>query len=317
MIEIIPNWHPIWVHFAIALLATGAGIYLLLGWRANNSGTPFNAMIVARWMLWLGTLSGLAALLTGYLASISVAHDDLAHANMMVHRNWAFTAVTIFAVVAILEYIRRNQARASFLSAFLLIAGGGTLVMTGLEGAENVYKYGLGVQRLPEVSAHDHDHGEVAETPGPVAIESNDGHSHSHESSVPDVLPNVITVDADHPASQVAASLNRAIRSGDVELLKSLIAADVLIFESGNVESSLAEYESHHMQSDMAFMSTMEIEVISRHVIDAGSMATVVTRSRIHGVYKEKEIELTSTETLVLENQDGDWKVIHIHWSSS
>jgi len=32
MIEIVPNWHPVWVHFAIALSITAAGIYLLFGW---------------------------------------------------------------------------------------------------------------------------------------------------------------------------------------------------------------------------------------------------------------------------------------------
>jgi ketosteroid isomerase-like protein/uncharacterized membrane protein len=317
LIEIIPNWHPIWVHFAIALLITGTGVYLLLGWRGSKSGPPLNALIVARWMLWLGAAASLAALLTGYLASISVAHDDLAHANMMVHRNWAFASTSIFVVAAILEYIRRNQVRASYLSALILVAGSFTLVMTGLEGAENVYEHGLGVQRLPVSSTHDHDHEKLAEAPGPAAVESNDGHSHSHEDSVPALQPKAAISDANHPASQVAASFSRAIGEGDVEHIKSLMASDVLIFESGNVESSLAEYESHHMQSDIAFMSTMKSEVISRSVIDAGDMATVVTRSRIHGVYKDKEIELTNTETLVLKNQDDGWKIVHIHWSSS
>jgi uncharacterized membrane protein/ketosteroid isomerase-like protein len=317
MIEIIPNWHPIWVHFAIALLTTGAGIYLLLGWKGRNSGTPLNAMIVARWMLCLGAAAGLVALLTGYLASTSVAHDDLAHANMMVHRNWAYASTTIFVVAAILEFIRRNQVRASFLSALLLVAGGFTLVMTGLEGAENVYEHGLGVQRLPVLSTHEHDHKELAEVPVPSATKPDDVHSHSHENLDTSLQPDLSISDTAHPASQIAASLTQAIGSGDVERLKSLMVSDVLIFESGNVESSLAEYESHHMQSDISFMRTMNSEVISRKVIDAGDTATVVTRSRIYGIYKEKEIELSNTETLVLENQNGDWKIIHIHWSSS
>jgi ketosteroid isomerase-like protein/uncharacterized membrane protein len=317
MIEIIPNWHPIWVHFAIALLSTGAAIYLVLGWKPGRvAGAPSTALMVARWMLWLGAFAAVTALLTGYWASGTVAHDDLAHANMMVHRNWAFAATLFFTAVALLEYLRRNDVRASVFSALLLLVGSSTLLMTGLEGAENVYEHGLGVQRLPVVSAHEHAHEEVAEAPVPAAGVSDDGHSHSHSDSQSVVSQHSSVSDTDHPASQAAAKLSQAIAAGDVEQLRKLLAPDVLIFESGNVESSLAEYESHHMQSDMAFMKAMNIEVESRHVFDSGDTAIVVTLSRIHGMYKEKELDLSSTETLVMKNIVGQWKIVHIHWSS-
>jgi len=124
------------------------------------------------------------------------------------------------------------------------------------------------------------------------------------------------TENADHPAVVAATQLGDAISAGDVDTLRTLIAADVLIFESGGVESSLAEYEGHHMPADIAFMKNMSSEVISRRVIEAGDSAIVLTQSRISGVYKEKEVDLSSTETLVLEETDGQWKVVHIHWSS-
>ncbi|MDN3626858.1 hypothetical protein [Methylobacterium isbiliense] len=59
MIEIIPNWHPLIVHFTIALLLTVAALFI--------SGTLFQhcqlgeAMpLVARWNLALGVLVTLA-----------------------------------------------------------------------------------------------------------------------------------------------------------------------------------------------------------------------------------------------------------------
>ncbi len=120
----------------------------------------------------------------------------------------------------------------------------------------------------------------------------------------------------EHPASTVAAQLGDAIAAGDVDTLRLLLAPDVLIFESGGVESSLAEYEAHHMPADIAFMKAMEREVMSRHVFDSDEWATVVTRSRIHGMYKEQNIDLSSTETLVMKKMGGQWKIVHIHWSS-
>jgi ketosteroid isomerase-like protein len=114
----------------------------------------------------------------------------------------------------------------------------------------------------------------------------------------------------------VAGQLSDAIATGDVDTLRSLIAADVLIFESGGAETSLAEYEGHHMPADMAFMKSMDRELLSQRVIESGDSAIVVTRSRVRGMYKEKEIDLSSTETLVMKKEGGDWKVVHIHWSS-
>jgi ketosteroid isomerase-like protein len=140
--------------------------------------------------------------------------------------------------------------------------------------------------------------------------------SHAHSDSSAHVKPGHVEND-DHPASQIAVQLSEAIAAGDVTALRELLAADVLIFESGGVESSLAEYEGHHMPADMAFMKAMNREVLFRQVFVAGDSATVVTRSRIHGEYKEKDVDLFSTETLVLTNLNGQWKVVHIHWSSS
>jgi uncharacterized membrane protein len=318
VIEIIPNWHPIWVHFAIALLITGTVIYAGFGWKVNSGNTgPTQPLVVSRWMLWLGAIASLASLLTGYWASTSVAHDDLAHANMLVHRNWAIGATVIFVLGAGLEFLRRNANKASVLSAVLFLAGSAALLVTGMEGAENVYEHGLGVQRLPDVSSHDHSHEDSNPGNSNSAETDGDGHSHVHATSDARPSPQFDKAMFDHPAVKVAERMGQAIGRGDTEELKRVLDQNVVIFESGNVESSLAEYESHHMKSDIAFMAAMNIELLSREVIDAEDSATVISRSRISGAYKSKEIDLVNTETLVIQRRNGEWKVVHVHWSSS
>jgi len=147
MIDIIPNWHPIWVHFAVALLVTSAALFLLFGWRSTHSSGRANALIVARWTLRLGVFAAVGALLTGYLASGSVAHDDV------------------------------SSSAAN----------------------ENIVE------------------------------------------------------DSNHPSSLLANQLADAIAIGDINSLRSVVDPDVLIFESGGMESSLVEYEGHHMPADMVF----------------------------------------------------------------
>jgi uncharacterized membrane protein/ketosteroid isomerase-like protein len=315
MIEIIPNWHPIWVHFAVALLTTSAVLFLMFGWGRFQTNVRTNALIVARWNLRLGVIVAIGALFTGYLASGSVTHDDVSHANMLVHRNWAFAATSIFAIIALIDYMKRNETRVSILSILLLVAGGVTLAVTGLEGAENVYRYGLGVQSLPDISTHEHSAG-VDDSNDSNSATVDDGHNHSHEDAASASDTEISIEDSSHPASLLATELADAIAIGDVNKLRTVLAPDVLIFESGGMETSLAEYEGHHMPADMAFMKAMRREVISQQVIDSGDVATVVTRSRVYGNYKDKEIDLNSTETLVVRKLNGQWKVVHIHWSS-
>jgi uncharacterized membrane protein/ketosteroid isomerase-like protein len=318
VIEIVPNWHPIWVHFAIALLVTGTVIYVVFGWKASSDTTePTQPLVVSRWMLWLGAIASLASLLTGYWASTSVAHDDLAHANMLVHRNWAIGATVIFVIGAGWEFLRRKANKASVFSAALFLVGSAALLVTGMEGAENVYEHGLGVKRLPDVSDHDHSHADSNTGKSDSIEPGDDGHSHDHAISDAGPTPQIDDSVLNHPAVKVAESMSSAIGSGNTDELKRLLDQNVVIFESGNVESSLAEYQSHHMKSDIAFMATMNVELLSREVIDAGDSATVISRSRIRGQFKGKEIDLVNTETLVIQKRNREWKVVHVHWSSS
>ena len=117
-------------------------------------------------------------------------------------------------------------------------------------------------------------------------------------------------------AEETADSLFTALKTGDSELVQTILDPMVLIFESGGVESSLQEYASHHMGADMAFMSSMSREVISRTILEQGEIVVIATQARLFGTYHDKEIDSTSDETLVLQKKEQGWRIMHIHWSS-
>lgn len=122
---------------------------------------------------------------------------------------------------------------------------------------------------------------------------------------------------ADEGPAASADALHAAIAAGDEQGVRELLDPAVLIFESGGIESSLEEYTSHHMHADMEFLADMEREVLYRDVFEAEKMAVVSTRSRLSGRFRDKEVDLFSTETLVLILTDVGWRVRHIHWSST
>ncbi|TVP56964.1 MAG: DUF2231 domain-containing protein [Halomonadaceae bacterium] len=158
MIEIIPNWHPVWVHFPIALLVIAGVMFWLASSLRGRLGHDLT--LVARWNLGLGVLFLAPTLLTGYLAYQTVPHDSAGHEAMHRHLIAAWIATGLFVVSAWLAWREREAYRgASWPLRMLLLAGVVAISVTGYLGAENVYRHGIGVERLPETG--DHGHGEV------------------------------------------------------------------------------------------------------------------------------------------------------------
>lgn len=180
MIDLVPNWHPVWVHFTIGLLG-GAVLFYLLAVIGKSAAWGRGALSAARWSLGAGIIFAVLALLTGWWAMGSVAHDDSGHANMLVHRNWAFGTAAVFVVCGIWMFLRRDQQVASIgllLLALVALAG---LARTGFEGGQNVFEHGLGVQRLPDVGAH--DHGAHEHGAGMGESQSAEGRGHGESDS--------------------------------------------------------------------------------------------------------------------------------------
>jgi len=168
MFEIIPNWHPLFVHFSIALLFTASMLQVLVQFLGDRplaqSWRP-----VVKWNLWLGAGFVVATVASGIVAFNSVEHDTLSHLAMLEHRSWALLTAPLFIVIAVWVALRHRQNKplhapvtvAMVIAALLLLS-------TAWHGGELVYRHGLGVLSLPELSNHDH---------GIDAEHSHDDHS--------------------------------------------------------------------------------------------------------------------------------------------
>ena len=172
-IEIIPNWHPIFVHFTVALLSISALFYL-----AGLVLRKPNLLVVARWNLWIGAGITVGTVLAGFYAYNTVAHDGPSHAAMTDHKNWALVTASIFGVLAIWSLAKHRGAK-SVSSGFviLILLASGLLAVTGYKGGEVVYRHGMGVMRMPEISGDGghggHAHGEDAGAGHHGAVEAD------------------------------------------------------------------------------------------------------------------------------------------------
>ena len=122
---------------------------------------------------------------------------------------------------------------------------------------------------------------------------------------------------ATRDAAAVVDAFHRALHAGNPSAAAALLAGDALIYESGSVERSKAEYASHHLPADTAFAKATTRTVTKRAGSAGGDLAWISTESTTMGTYKARAIKSRSTETMVLRREKGAWRIAHIHWSSA
>ena len=295
-----PNIHPVLVHFAYGLTLAAALTYII-AFTQKKEGLGR----AADWMLGLAAISLILTVAAGFQAYYSVAHDGPSHEAMTTHRNWAVPSAMFILGLAFWRWMKR-AAKPSGLFTALISAAAILLSVAAWWGGKVVYQHGIG-------DGHEHDHGDGGhgETTSEAGHDNSDGH---HDTAK---LPTeTLEVDLTDPAGTVAA-FHSAMSGGDTDSMKSLLAADVIISESGGAERSFDEYAGHHMPADIAFTKAVSTTLKKRDVIENAEMATVMSESQIHGMLKGKKIHNAMMETMVLRRENDGWKIVHIHWSSA
>lgn len=146
--EIIPNWHPIFVHFTVALLTISVALFAVskvaTSWRLEDQWA-----VAAYWNLWIGTLLSIATVAAGWIAFGTVDHDDAALPAMVEHRAWALAAFGLFAVLAVWSVVQYNAEKKPS-AVFLICAFVGLVLLIGAarQGGDLVYGHGIGVKAL-------------------------------------------------------------------------------------------------------------------------------------------------------------------------
>jgi len=138
----------------------------------------------------------------------------------------------------------------------------------------------------------------------------------AHEPKAATVMTGSLPVAA-KPAAAVVDRFHATLRRGDTRAAAALLSADALIFESGGVERSKAEYASHHLAADAAFAAATSQKTTRQLGYSIGDVAWIATEGSTTGKYKDRVIDSVSTETMVLRRMNGAWKIVHIHWSSA
>ena len=113
----------------------------------------------------------------------------------------------------------------------------------------------------------------------------------------------------------VIAKYHEAMAAGDSAAALALLADDVVILESGAVETR-AEYRSHHLATDIGFAKAIKSQRGPVLVRIRGDVAWASSTSTTQGEMNGRAINSMSAELMVLVRMAQGWKISAIHWSS-
>jgi uncharacterized membrane protein len=143
--NLLPGWHPLVVHFPLALVLVAAPSL----WAARLLRQERRAATLATlgtWNLCLGALAALFALGTGLAATIHAQAGPEAHQAISLHMKWAVSTTLALLLLAVWRGAGTAQeSRPSWVFIAVLTAATAALIVTGYRGGQNVYRYGVGV----------------------------------------------------------------------------------------------------------------------------------------------------------------------------
>jgi len=179
------NWHPLFVHYPIALLTSA--VFLEVLWLVFRKESLRHAMMAA---LVLGAVGVVIATATGLQAEATVPHEvPGGHELMETHGRFALISSALAVVLAVWQlWLAQRFVRLRAVFAVGLLALLGLISYTGYLGGDLVYRCGVGgkgglaFQAAPEGGHHHHHGGEPAEEDGSHHDDDNGaaepGHQH-------------------------------------------------------------------------------------------------------------------------------------------
>jgi len=144
----LPNWHPLVVHFPIALVLSATAL-LLAARLLRGASLAATAATVGTWNLCLGAVAALFALASGLGAVLDLDVSAAARQAISTHLKWAMLTTLLLVLLAVWRGAgTASRSKPSWLFLIVLIAASAALIITSYRGGKNVYEYGVGVRKI-------------------------------------------------------------------------------------------------------------------------------------------------------------------------
>ena len=118
--------------------------------------------------------------------------------------------------------------------------------------------------------------------------------------------------------SDVVDAFHRALRNLDSAGALSLLDRGLVVFEFGIVDPTVEAYGLRHMPHDMDLARATSWKLETRRTGGEGNDRWVLSTYRVTGkTVDSTPIDHTALETVILRRSGANFRIVHLHWSTS
>lgn len=108
---------------------------------------------------------------------------------------------------------------------------------------------------------------------------------------------------------------NTALTTKDLASLEALLAEDVILYEHSVRNIGLADVWENHLRPEVEAFQDTKAEFTDQRIWVSGGVALVTRQYAIKATMNGRPIDARGNETMGWALRDGEWKVVHIHYS--
>jgi ketosteroid isomerase-like protein len=111
------------------------------------------------------------------------------------------------------------------------------------------------------------------------------------------------------------AIYDEAVAKKDVETVRTLLAPELLLYEHSVRNDGAKDAFENHLKPEILEADGLQSSFSDLRVTANSGLALITRQYRVKGTFEGKAVDSTGNETQVWKQADGQWRLIHIHYS--
>ncbi len=107
---------------------------------------------------------------------------------------------------------------------------------------------------------------------------------------------------------------DQAVAKKDVDTVRMLLAPEILLYEHSMRNDGAKDAFENHLKPEI-LESGLQLSFSDIRVTASSGLGLVTRQYRVKGTFEGKAVDSTGNETQVWKLTDGQWKILHIHYS--
>ena len=107
---------------------------------------------------------------------------------------------------------------------------------------------------------------------------------------------------------------DQAVAKKDVDTVRMLLAPEMLLYEHTVRNDGAKDAFENHLKPEI-LEGGLQLSFSDLRVTASSGLALITRQYRVKGTFEGKAVDSTGNETQVWKLTDGQWKILHIHYS--